>query len=146
VNGSCVCNDGYYFIPGGCTPCSNFDSGSISCSYNPSSRSAPFDPAQFTSNSCNEALDFFLSNGSCLACSLPHCADCVNLTSCLTCVPEYSFNKFQHCDLCYVLGCDECLVSDPNFCSISNTAQGFFVDASGQCTSVCGDGLTAVGL
>lgn len=81
-----------------------------------------------------------------MACSLPHCADCINLTSCLTCAPGYDFNKFQHCDLCYVFGCDECLTNDPNFCSISNTAEGFFVAATGQCTSVCGDGLTAVGL
>ena len=127
-------------------PCSTFDSGSNSCSYNPTSRQAAFDPSLFSSSTCNQTMDFFLSSGACVACSLPHCADCDNLTSCATCAAGYSFNKFHRCDLCFVLGCDECLTNDPNFCSISNTAEGFFVDASGQCTSVCGDGLTAVGL
>jgi cysteine-rich repeat protein len=88
-----------------------------------------------------------LVNGSCVACSIPHCITCSSLTTCTLCTTGYSVDVIFQCSTCAVLGCFTCSPGNNYLCDVCFNAGGYFlVPATQLCTSICGDGLTASGL
>lgn len=69
------------------------------------------------------------------------------MISCQLCDTGYSVDISFACSTCAVPGCLTCIPSDNHKCDTCYTAGGFYlVAATQQCTSICGDALTAIGM
>jgi cysteine-rich repeat protein len=146
-NGTCTCQFGYFYLTGSCVTCDSQNPGCLDCSYDMVSTILPFNSSDFQCYSCNQTLNYFLAGNFCVACSIPHCTVCSSLSSCQLCAATYSVDYTLTCSQCAVLGCLDCLPSSNLLCANCYTAGGFFiVPSTQQCASVCGDGLTAIGI
>ena len=91
---------------------------------------------------CNTTMDYFLNGTVCQACTLTFCLDCDNLTACITCQSGYDMSAVLQCFLCNIPGCLNCSIYEITNCTNCDESNGYYNDnTTGQCSSICGDGI-----
>lgn len=146
-NYTCACMSGYFYLLGSCVTCATGNPGCINCTYTIISTTLPFNASDYSCYDCNETQNYFLVNTSCQLCTISNCITCSSLTSCAVCASGYSVDFLYSCSTCAVFGCFSCSPGNNSYCDVCYAVAGYFlVPATHQCTSICGDGLTAAGM